>query len=693
MGLPEVIPMSEVIPAQRLPDVIPMSEVARSPGFVDQLNSFVTGAGQIGKGYTFGFGDEASAAIGAVGNKLLDKTIGTDLTTGMTVGQAYDSYLSQIRGEDKLFQSEHPIASVGLQAVGGIANPINKVIKAPATLGQFIKQGALFGGAYGAGEGEGGIGERAKSAGISAGIGAGTGGAIAGIGAGAKALLNSDLALRARDYLSRTLFSKELGEAGRVGGAQAAPPAVTPTQAQLLKRVREIAPDKLVAAERELQQAVTEDVPLTLVEALGNAGTTRQARAVANQEPTMGMVTDFMEARQSAAPSRIEAALSKTVGGSTSPRQGGEALRKGATEIGDEFRQDTNKLAKQAFAEADAAVPEHTSPDVIRLLQHEDVAPSVERAKRAVALDRGVPTQDVPGNDAEVVRRTLADLTKRASDKFDQHNLESGYAQQLKRALENAAEAENPALKTARDAYAIMREMRRDAGEDAITLLKNIDEGRLEGAGKVLMSMDDKQISTLRSTFEKKGKLKEFKAGVRAYFQNVLDSNTGEFSGNTDVVRKMIGDKRLVKRVEAALGEKDAAELMRNLKREQDMYRGMQALNPQSGTAGNLAEEALLAQNASWIGRALRSPKQALTGALEKALLRGADEQLLQEMAQMYITNPQRGLADLRAIVPLQAGRYPYIDQTNKLVGALTRSAARGVGTQAGTLSNALRGK
>lgn len=684
--LPDFIPDEAVASAPALPDFIPDEQVSQSAGVLDMFSRGIP------------FNDEIAAAGRTLGQKTimpaLDALTGANIAPSGTWGELYSQNLSDKRAALSAQAQQYPIASTILPMVTAATLPFSK------TAGP-IKQGAAYGGLYGFAEGEDGLANRA----IGGGIGTAAGGALtAGVGLagkGIKAALQSEIGIRARerigdvtDYLKRTILSPELGQAGKVGGGAPVAPlaeALTPEQLQLAYRTREISPDRLMSAAETLGGAIREDAPMTLVEALGAAGPTRQARFLANYEPTMSKVADFVETRQQAAPARIEAALEKTVGGSTSPRQGGEALRKGATEIGEDFRKETNKVAKQVFAEADAAVPEYSSQDVVRVLSHEDVAPSVERARRAVAIDRNMPTSDVPANDAEVVRRTLSDLTKRANDKFDQHNLESGYAQQLKKALENATEAENPALKTARDAYAIMREMRRDAGEDAITLLKNIDEGRLEGAGKVLMSMDEKQLTTLRSTFEKKGKLKEFKAGVRAYFQNVIDSNTGEFSGNTDVVKKMVGDTRLVKRLNAALGEKEAGELLRKLEREQIMYRGMQALNPQSGTAGNLAEGAAFEAQLGPLGktlRALTSPVKTAQAGIEKLLMRPADEQLAQQMTQTYITDPNKGLADLLSIIPMQTRRYPYIDQSNRLVDALIRGSSRSAAPAVGQMGS-----
>lgn len=129
-------------------------------------------ARSFGQGLFLGFGDEIESGI-------LGKPV------------------EEIRNEQKQFDKEHPVISMGSSIVGGLVNPIGRVTKTPATLGGRVLQGAGIGGSvgalYGLGSGEGGLENRLKNALISGGTGAVIGGAIPaaveGIKKGTSALL------------------------------------------------------------------------------------------------------------------------------------------------------------------------------------------------------------------------------------------------------------------------------------------------------------------------------------------------------------------------------------------------------------------------------------------------------------------------------------------------------------------------
>ncbi len=159
--------------------------------------NIITPMGQVGQGATFNFADEMSAGIGALANIGIDKAssaIGypTDLTQGATLGQAYDDYLAQIRGQDKAYQTEHPVASVLENVAGGFINPVNKLIPkgmlsplpgvAPAlkNTAKVAGLGGVFGAGYGFGGGEG-LSDRLLGSAIGAGTGFLTGGALQGL--------------------------------------------------------------------------------------------------------------------------------------------------------------------------------------------------------------------------------------------------------------------------------------------------------------------------------------------------------------------------------------------------------------------------------------------------------------------------------------------------------------------------------
>lgn len=133
-------------------------------------------------GATFGLGDEiisgVSAPVASLASQLTENPL--------SLGQAYDAALSDVRGIDQSLSTASPVASAALGIGGALKAPLVGAVSkvkswlTPAeTLGQAAKnvalltgaagaEGAVYGGAYGFGEGEGGLVSRLDSASDSA---------------------------------------------------------------------------------------------------------------------------------------------------------------------------------------------------------------------------------------------------------------------------------------------------------------------------------------------------------------------------------------------------------------------------------------------------------------------------------------------------------------------------------------------
>jgi hypothetical protein len=110
---------------------------------------------------TFGAGDEITAGGAAL------------------LGGDYDQELAKVRGYQQSFQEASPAVDIGLQLAAGLKVPV------PAgkmTVAKTAGLGAAYGGAYGFGEGEGGLDNRLAAAEDDAKIGAALGGVL-GLGA------------------------------------------------------------------------------------------------------------------------------------------------------------------------------------------------------------------------------------------------------------------------------------------------------------------------------------------------------------------------------------------------------------------------------------------------------------------------------------------------------------------------------
>lgn len=98
-----------------------------------------------------------------------------------TFSQRYDENLAAQRASDKAAQAQHPVASLASSVVGGMANPVARLLPVPTSIGGTAAQGAGLGAAYGFGGAEGGLENRAKSALGGAALGGLTGAAFGGI--------------------------------------------------------------------------------------------------------------------------------------------------------------------------------------------------------------------------------------------------------------------------------------------------------------------------------------------------------------------------------------------------------------------------------------------------------------------------------------------------------------------------------
>ncbi|MEZ2132686.1 MULTISPECIES: hypothetical protein [unclassified Sinorhizobium] len=166
----------------------PLGPIARS---IDAASSAAQAAP------TFGFGDEAAAAIASP-------------------GVSYDEALAGMRGREEARRDNNPIASTVGDIAGTTATlaPLAPILPSAqaATLtgrvGAGIAEGLGFGGLYGYGTGEGGAGNRAINAAVNGIVGGIVGGAIPAVATGARnvyeALTNRMAANRAAEAAGTT---------------------------------------------------------------------------------------------------------------------------------------------------------------------------------------------------------------------------------------------------------------------------------------------------------------------------------------------------------------------------------------------------------------------------------------------------------------------------------------------------------
>ena len=188
------------------PDML-LRNKAKNYYTTNDMGAGMSGAGGIAQGGTFGLSDELTAAA---------QSLRPDLS--------YDQALAIERGRLDAARANHPIAAYGGEVAGAIAAPGSVASTAPTALGRVgmgALSGALQGGVYGFGTGEGGFVDRAKNAAAGGTIGGLVGGALPALGALVQKAADSRAASRAIKGIVKTAPSTdELRTAGQ--GAYAA---------------------------------------------------------------------------------------------------------------------------------------------------------------------------------------------------------------------------------------------------------------------------------------------------------------------------------------------------------------------------------------------------------------------------------------------------------------------------------------
>lgn len=202
-------------------------------------------AQQAGSGVFFGFGDEISARLNAM--------TGYDAATG-TYGNSttYADQLAAVRGQERQFEADHPVAATAAELGGALATvalPMGVATRGGGLLGR-MGTGALAGGAqsaiYGFGSAEGGLAPRLENAGWAATFGGALGAAAPVVGAAVGNAVKGRAARKAVQQAAKDApSSEELRSLGNAlykqiddAGVQIKPEAFSSTREALTEALR-----------------------------------------------------------------------------------------------------------------------------------------------------------------------------------------------------------------------------------------------------------------------------------------------------------------------------------------------------------------------------------------------------------------------------------------------------------------------
>lgn len=266
------------------------------------------------QGATLGTSDEIAGGIAAVGALW---------PGGKAPGQAYTDEVGRERERMAQFGQEHPVANIAGQMAGAVipalalgpaVSEIASLARPVGTVGHVMTEGAIFGGAAGAGRAQGGPVKRLKGA-----VGGGfLGAATAGLAKGATGLAGRALDATGLRPSRPTPMPSAAAPATAVQpkpgfAARAIDSAEDRADDKLLQAMQR---DKLTTADVRAQAAANPNAPLALIDAGPKEGNVLNLAKAARTLPgeQKAMLSTTLEDRGKGELGRLRAALVKRTG-------------------------------------------------------------------------------------------------------------------------------------------------------------------------------------------------------------------------------------------------------------------------------------------------------------------------------------------------------------------------------------------
>lgn len=515
------------------------------------------------QGMTFGFGEEAAAGLGALGDVLRGRG---------GLGESYQARVQALRGIEEKAQKEHPYLSGASEILGGLASggAIAKgLAKAPliggaiGRMGQSVLgRGALGVGAGATEEAVRGVGEAEtlEEAPRKALAGALMGGVGGGVGAG-------------------------LGELGAQALRRISRPGLGGAEKVIESQLGEVGEETLGAGIQKLQQAQEAGAPkfaFTEVERLvptaRGAAITPQGRDVALQAikgETEGQLGRVGKTLESIAPE-------------TTGYRAGQNLQDSAKNVmEDMFRERTNRV--QPFYELAEQAGELSSDKLDDLLEKSsNIQKGIKEAKTYARFT------DLADNDT----RVLQEAKKFMDDEIEKavRGGERGKAKLLteeRNVLNDEIKKLNPALQEADQLYAeITKNIEKVEGFPQAELKKIIKAKDVSKASSEIFKNPPEQIAKLKSAFEKAEGADAWNSAVREHVDRIFREN----KGSSDPFRKIMESTEDLNKLKSALGKDEYNKLITGLQDEQQRFLSRRAVTPGYGspTAEKLLEQQAL---------------------------------------------------------------------------------------------------
>lgn len=509
-----------------------------------------------------------------------------------------------------------------LKAGGRVAAGLGPKEIAKTGLGR-IAQGVGYGSAYGAlsgaGSAEGDLTDRA----VGATMGGATGGIFGGaLGSGAELLLKKT-------------------PSGRVGK-------------EVNKIVKDVTDSELQAAQSELAQAASKNVPLFLPDALDQADVNATVKALMRTKEARNAARDAIDSRSSGQLERATELLD-TLSPQRDSYEAGAKLQKRSKEAVQTLKDEREQIARQTYGPVYKQTPALS----------EDLLTEILRTKPAQSAYNELRDSrdyiDFPENSTELIHALKSKLLSKADDVTDV---------QKKRLIGNDAKFVrgklNENVKGLAEADKVYQQLSSDLTDvldSGLEKFSNTNEFNVGSFGKMLLDPKTpvKRLEKISESLGEDG-TDLIRSAVRAELQDRIEAGvtgrdiTAKF--NTPAVKKRLSD---------LMGEDEAVDLLKNLDQEVLMAKQNRALSPRSDTADNLTDS-----NRGLIS-ALIDAIQHPVSTVVKVANKGLKGRGIGEDAVKTITDPSKSADILSEIL---AGREKTSTRLNR-VSPLTNSISR----------------
>lgn len=398
VSFPDDMPISEIksLISTKYPEAMPEEKKTGLAGVGQKVGDVWEGVKQ---GTTFGFGDEAQAAIAAGMVKGYGALTGDEYTP--SYGEIYQQSLGELRNELGQARERSPYLTTGGEITGAVLSPVATAKALPQLargvtgfakakpISAGLGLGAVQGGLYGAGTSEGGAGEVALGALQGAGTGAVAGGVIGG-------------ASRGLGYLTQKALNKHSRQAQQAISGQVVAPEAKGFK-QVVNKLAQDFPD-----EQSLKGALKEYVEgnKTLAE-IGGEAIESKAKGAA-QYPSGGKVAvEYLGEKMAGSRDRLRENVanyvSETVDFSDAMQNVLEAGRKRAAPL--------YKLAEQA-----KITP---TPEITRIITQTPSGKTAVKNANILAQEMGHEgIEKLPDGQAlDLIKRSFDDLIEGYRDK------------------------------------------------------------------------------------------------------------------------------------------------------------------------------------------------------------------------------------------------------------------------------------